>query len=123
MCHACRRGSQGKTTTDLHHIAGKANNPVTVPVPVNDHRAVLSEAQRDWPKQTLENPDRSPFRAGAACYRGFIDWVVYALETLLWIAELLEETDAVLSEKLGKEWWLDTPLAQFAPQGTDQCED
>jgi hypothetical protein len=51
---------------DAHHVAGKANSPITVPVPVNDHRACLSVAQADWPKSTLMNAHGSPLLAAAA---------------------------------------------------------
>jgi hypothetical protein len=103
---------------DDHHAAGKANSAVTVPVPANDHRAVLSEAQYDWPKATLENPEGCPLRAAAGCIRGFIDTVCYLIDSLLrWIAEMLEYLSAVLVERLGQQWWLDTPLARFARKG------
>ncbi len=59
-CAACVRKKRGLTTEDNHHPAGRANNPATIRVPVNDHRAELSPAQYDWPRETLENPDRSP---------------------------------------------------------------
>ena len=32
MCAACKRIKEGKTTLDNHHIAGKANSPITIPV-------------------------------------------------------------------------------------------
>jgi hypothetical protein len=117
-CAACKRGSKGNATMESHHLAGKSNNPLTVPVPVNDHRAELSVVQYDWPKQTRENPDRSPLVAAAACIRGFVDWIYYVIEKgLLWIAEMLEGLDALLAEQLGPKWWLNTPLARFAPKG------
>src|SRR5690348_3109545 len=59
-CHACARKRKGKTTMDKHHVAGKANSPVTILIPVNDHRALLNEDQYSWPKKTLENADGSP---------------------------------------------------------------
>ena len=71
-------------------------------MPVNDHRAELSVAQHDWPKQTLQNPDGSPLLRGAACVRGFIDQFFYLIKKLLlWIPEMLEALDAFLAEKLG----------------------
>src|SRR5271155_2369537 len=57
ICAACDRTMRGMTTLDNHHVAGQSNSRVTIPVPVNDHRAELSVAQYDWPKRTLENPD------------------------------------------------------------------
>ena len=49
----------------MHITLPKANSPITVTTPVSDHVAVLNVAQQDWPKTTLENPDRSPLIAAA----------------------------------------------------------
>jgi hypothetical protein len=117
ICAACNRKNRGYTTVDRHHPAGVANNTATIPVPVNDHRAVLSIAQYNWPTKTLENPDGSPLRAAAACIRGFIDYVNYAIEKyLLWTPEMLEALDTFLEEQLGQKWWHNTPLDRFAPK-------
>ncbi len=103
---------------DDHHLGAISNHPLTVPVPVNDHRGRLSVDQQDWPKQTRENPDGSPLLAAAGCIRGFVDWVIYVIERgLLWVAEMLETLDAYLTDKLGQRYWVDTPLARFAPRG------
>ena len=105
------------TTDDEHHPAGAANNPMTMPVPVNDHRAELSVAQADWPKQTLENPEGSPLLARAACIRGYSDTNVYLMEKLLLPhADFCELLDAFLTEKFGPEWWLNTELERFKPR-------
>jgi hypothetical protein len=102
---------------DNHHPFGKANNPTTIPVSVNDHRADLSMAQHDWPKETRENPDASPLRAGAGCLRGFVDTVIYLIRKgVLWIAEALEWLDGFLVEKLGPKWWVGTWLEKYAPK-------
>lgn len=103
---------------DEHHIAGKANSPITVSIPANDHRAELSVAQHEWPKETLENRDGCPLLRGAACIRGFRDTVVYYMsEFMLWIAEMLELLSARLIEAWGRKWWLKTDLERFAPNG------
>ncbi len=100
---------------DKHHFAGQPNNSLTVPVPVNDHRADLSVAQADWPKATRENPDGSPLLAAAACIRGFVDWVLYLIQKgVMWVAELLEALDKYLVETRGTKYWVGTPLARFA---------
>ncbi len=114
LCAECNRKMKNQSTLDNHHVAGRRNSPVTVRVPVNDHRAILSEAQYDWPKATLENPDGCPLLGGAGCIRGFVNMVVYMVERLLlWIAEMLEALSEYLVERDGPEWWLDTPLAIF----------
>ncbi len=117
-CAECDRKRKGRTTMDDHHFGSASNHPLTVPVPVNDHRGRLSVDQQDWPKQTRENPDGSPLLAAAGCIRGFVDWVIYVIERgLLWVAEMLETLDAYLTDKLGQRYWVDTPLARFAPRG------
>ena len=117
ICAACQRTRNKRAPMDDHHFAGRANNSATIPIPVNDHRADLSVAQADWPKSTLRNTERSPLLAGAACVRGFIDTVVYLIEkSLLWLAEMLEQLDKVLLNKLGPEWWANTEIERFAPK-------
>ena len=117
ICAACKRAAKGRTTKDDHHSFGRANNPATISVPVNDHRAVLSVAQAEWPKSTLGNTEGSPLLAGAACVRGFVDTILYLIEKgLLWLAEMLEKLDEVLVKKLGPKWWANTEIEQFAPK-------
>src|ERR1041384_3256100 len=82
ICAQCQRRNRGQNIMDNHHIAGAANSPITIPVPVNDHRAELSAAQYDWPKATLENPEANPLLKIAACFRGFTDTLAYLLTTL-----------------------------------------
>jgi hypothetical protein len=116
VCAACDRRKKGKTTVDDHHVAGKANSPITVPTPVNDHRAELSVAQEDWPQETLENREGSPLLAAAAGVRGCKDMVLYLMEKfMLWAAVMLEKLDAYLRERLGPKWWVGTDLEKFAP--------
>src|SRR5260370_5514728 len=104
ICHACKRQRDLKTPMDKHHVAGEANSPITLRVPVNDHRAELSPAQYDWPKATLENPSGSPLVAHVACVRGFADTNSYLVRKLLLEhAEFWEIIDAFLTEKFGSE--------------------
>jgi hypothetical protein len=117
ICHDCKRKERKMKRTDEHHFAGKSNSPITVPVPVNDHRAEINGAQYDWPKQTRENPHSSPLLAAAGCIRGFIDYIVYLINKgISWIAELLEEADTMLAKTLGPNWWVGTALERFAPK-------
>ena len=119
ICAECDRKRNGMRTIDGHHVAGEANDPTTIPVPVNDHRAELSGAQADWPKPTLENPDGSPLLAGAGCIRGYVDTTLYLAERILLPkAEMLEILDEHLVNKVGPEWWKDTRLERF--QGKKQ---
>lgn len=117
-CEQCQREKRGKTTMDQHHVAGKANSPITTSIPANDHHAQLNVAQQDWPKKTLENRDGCPLLRAAACLRGFVDTVVYYFEIfVLWVAEMLELLSDYLIEAWGHRWWLNTEFARFAPNG------
>jgi hypothetical protein len=117
VCARCKRKRRGHARRDKHHVAGKANDPTTVSIDVNDHRARLTQDQLDWPKETRINPDGSPLLAAAGAIRGFIDTVMYLLEKLLLRhAEILEGIDAYLVRTLGRKWWLKTELKQFSPK-------
>jgi hypothetical protein len=117
-CAACKRQKKGQMSDDNHHPAGKNNSPITIPVPINDHRAILSVEQQDWPRETLENRDRSPLLIAAACIRGFVDTALYLIESLLhWIADLLEELNILLIQRLGSKWWLNTKVSKTLPTG------
>jgi hypothetical protein len=119
MCAACTRKMKGRTTNDQHHIAGKNNHPATISIPVNDHRAQLSIDQMEWPKKTLENPDKSPLLAAAACIRGFVDMIIYLIQQMLdWISEMLEALDARLTAEWGDKWWLEINLFLRCPPAT-----
>jgi hypothetical protein len=113
-CEECQRKTEGRTTMDAHHIAGKANSPITTSIPANDHRAELTVAQHNWPRETLENPDGDPLLRCAASIRGFMDTLRYFMKVfLLPAAELLECLSAILKAMLGRKWWLKTELKRF----------
>lgn len=116
-CAACQRRRRGRKTVDNHHVAGKTNGPVTIPIPVNDHRAALSVAQYGWPRETLENSEGSPLLAAAGQIRGYVDTNDYLAETLLLPrAEMLETLNGFLVSQFGPRWWVNTDLEQFAPK-------
>jgi hypothetical protein len=117
MCFACARQKSGHSTFDNHHVAGEANSPLTMPAPVNDHRAVLNVAQYGWPRQTLENPKGCPLLTAAARNRGSIDYIHYCIDNYLSEnSEMLEELSTFLADQLGPKWWHNTPLERFSPR-------
>lgn len=117
-CSECKRREQGQSPFDAHHVAGKANHCLTIPVPANDHRAILSEDQYNWPKATRENADGSPLLAIAACIRGLYKSLVYLLEKLmLWIPECVEALDAFLTIHIGEQWWTSNAYVDFMNGG------
>lgn len=114
ICAKCRRRAEGRRIYDQHHIAGKSNHGLTIPIPVNDHRAVLSEDQYEWPKATLENPGRSPLLAISACIRGLIAMIKYLLDELLgWIPPFLEALHAFLVDEIGPNWWIEAEFVDL----------
>lgn len=117
VCFECDARERGASTLEEHHCAGRTNDPTTTNVPVNDHRAVLTEDQYNWPRRTQENPDGSPLLAISGCIRGFIATANYLMERLLGrIPEQLEALDTYLCEQLGPRWWLKAPLRQPPPR-------
>ena len=104
-CVECMRREKGHRTIDFHHADGRANDSTTLPIGANDH-ADLSEAQRAWPEQTLENPDGSPLLAIAARIRSHSDLVEYLMQKpLLRSAPFVEDLDAILTAQFGRKWW------------------
>jgi hypothetical protein len=119
ICAECKRQKVGRAKCDQHHVAGKANHPVTIPVPANDHRAVLSEEQYKWPKATLQNSDGNLLLAIAGCIRGFYDTVVYLLQKLLlWIPERLEALNVCLTAQFGPQWWTIKAFTEFTKRSS-----
>lgn len=114
ICAACERIKTGQQIADDHHPAGRANSPETIPIFVNDHRAILSVAQYEWPPETLRNLNANPLLRASACIRGFADTLFYLIEKfVLWIPEFLEKLNSFLTEKLGPQWWVGTELEKF----------
>jgi hypothetical protein len=74
ICYALANERRGLEPSEKHHLVGKANNASTAPVPSNDHRADLSESQRDSPAKTLENRKKSPLLKAAAEIRDTVEY-------------------------------------------------
>jgi hypothetical protein len=124
ICAACQRWKLGYSRHDYHHPAGEANDPATTPIPVNDHRAILSPEQYEWPQETWDNPSGSPILAGAACMRGYCETETYLVGALVIPkAEMLEVLDAFLKKRLGPEWWVGTEMERFAPKRKDTAKE
>ena len=113
-CAKCDRKRRNQSTSDQHHVFSKANSPLTISIPVNDHREFFNEAQNDWPPRILENPEKSPLLTAAAFIRGFADLIVYLMKNfLLRIAEMLERLDTMEMKKLPKDRWKHMKLEPF----------
>lgn len=117
ICAQCQREQLGRSPSDDHHPAGAANDPITIPIPANDHREQLSPQQYEWPPKTWANPSGSPIRAGAARVRGYCETNDYLVCSLLIPnAEMLETLDEFLEKRLGPRWWVGTEMERFAPK-------
>jgi hypothetical protein len=104
ICFGCDRVAHGCPPAEDHHLFGERNSAAIVTMPINDHRAVLSVAQYEWPRRTLENADRSPLREGSARLRGRGDLVAYMVEDSRANAELLDYVDDLLTKIHGPNW-------------------
>jgi hypothetical protein len=105
QCYEHVRLTSGRSPVEYHHLAGRHNDPFTLPIPGNDHR-VLSDLQQEWPVGTLRNPDASPLLKIAASIRGWLDILRLIIErTIGWIPTSLEQLDTILRLKLGETWW------------------
>jgi hypothetical protein len=114
-CHDCYELKHGRKPKQDHHLGGKTNSKATVEVSTNDHQGILSDAQRDWPIETLRNPDGSPLLSLAGMLRGIADFLGELVTK--WLrqgAQFLEKLDAWLREKHGR-WWIGTPFEGWQP--------
>jgi hypothetical protein len=113
-CKHCHAISAGKKPIESHHIAARANSPVTIDVPINDHQ-LLSEAQREWPPRTMQNPDGSPLIALAGSLRGLADLLGELFVRFMHsLADLAESVDGWLRHQYGP-WWKGTQFDGWQP--------
>jgi hypothetical protein len=110
LCYECRARLQGRSPVERHHPDGQQNSPDTVPIPGNDHR-ILSDYQKDWPVDTLRNPNESPLLRASAALRGFLNVLQHLIYRILgWIPDFLEGLDDALVRSLGAQWWISLRL-------------
>lgn len=110
VCYECQANARKKSPIELHHPSGRQNDSFTIPIPGNDHR-ILSQSQRNWPIETLRNPDGSPLRKASAAIRGWLDTLRLLIERILgWIPDFLERLDELLTANLGGQWWVSIGL-------------
>jgi len=107
LCAECRLTLQGKHATERHHPAGRHNDAAAFKLPANDH-ASLSDAQNDWPAETLRNPNQDPLRCIAAWLRFFIDVFRHLAECAGAWAEMLESASDRLIAVDGVAWFSQT---------------
>jgi hypothetical protein len=105
QCYECQAAEAGRSWLEDHHPAGKANHPVTVRIPGNEHRRI-DDLKNDWSRETLRNPSGSPLLRAAACLRGWLNVMQVLIDsTLGWIPAFLEALDRWLVNVMGPSWW------------------
>ncbi len=103
ICFECKNRSEGKKRNENHHVAGKANSPITMSTPANIHRA-LSMDQIDWPVETLRNPSGNQLLKIAGSIRGFLDTHDRLVNALIRpLPELLEKLAENQTREAGDE--------------------
>jgi hypothetical protein len=106
LCYECLSCDEGRSSVELHHVAGQHNLHHSVPIDGNEHR-ILSDMQEDWPVDTRRNSDGSPVLAVAAAIRGWLDTLRVIIErTMGWIPIFLERLDSWLRITIGDQYWL-----------------
>ena len=107
LCYGCQVERAGKPDVEQHHVAGRHNSDVTVPLPLNEHR-LASDMQQDLPQRALRNPDSSPLLKASSSIRGFLDILRLIIDRVLgWIPEYLEKLDTSLTSLFGQRWWME----------------
>jgi hypothetical protein len=102
VCREHLADALGESWTQDHHPPGKQNDPMTVPVPSNDH-GLVSELQALWPAERLRNPDGSPLLRAAAWLRGWLVILQVIIERAVGrIPGALENLDRLLSRSSGR---------------------
>jgi len=83
LCARCDARERDVADIELHHVAGRANDPFVLAKDTNDHRE-MTAMQRSWPLQTLRNPTGSEHLRIAAMFRGLADEYVFAADYFEW---------------------------------------
>ncbi len=104
ICIECLARRDGRSPIESHHASGAGNDPAVLRIPGNGH-AMLTDAQRDWPPETLSNPRQSPLLWAAAWFRGSLDLLAMLIALARAVPPVLEEVDEQLAAKLGERWW------------------
>ncbi len=107
LCYEHRAEENGRRWLEDQHWFGQHNDPLTSPIPGNDHR-VLSAFQDLWPRNTLRNAEASPLLKAAAALRAWLDVMRFIVDRVVgWVPPFLEWLDRALVEQLSPRWWDD----------------
>lgn len=104
ICLQCVAHLAARSPVEAHHPAAASNDPAKVAVPGNGH-AFVTDAQRDWPSDTLKNPRDSPLRWAAAWFRGCLDLLAMLIALASGVPPVIELIDELLTSRFGERWW------------------
>jgi hypothetical protein len=105
LCSEHDADAQGRSWIEDHHVAGRQNDPTTVPLPANDHSAVTAR-QTLWDRDTLRNQNGSPLLRMAAWIGGWVEVMRVMIDRSIGrIPAALEKLDVLLTDRLGPGWW------------------
>jgi hypothetical protein len=105
LCYEHLLIQQGKATIEAHHPVGKANDPNTVGVAGNLHRA-LTDSQEDWPKEVRRNPHRNPLWWVAAIFYSLHDYLRWLMQRCHAIGDILVKAGHWAEQQGGPQWWV-----------------
>ena len=101
LCAECHLDRQGKRPTEKHHVVGRINDEFSIALPANDH-AHLSDAQYDWPSETLRNTNANPLIKIAAWLRAITDIKFQLMKNAPVWALKLELINKYMTDRIGQ---------------------
>jgi hypothetical protein len=103
-CFRCERLAHGREPYEDNHVFGKRNSALMIRYPVNDHRAIFSVKQYQWPPGALDNPNGSALREGIARMHGAYDNIEHMLAENRAFAEKFAHLEDQLTIIYGPNW-------------------
>lgn len=104
ICYRCERLAHGREPYELNHVFGKANSPLTIRYPINDHRAVFNVKQLEWTPESLENSNGDPLLEAMARFHGLDNNVVHMLADCIEFLPKMKHIRDLLVTVYGPNW-------------------
>jgi hypothetical protein len=104
ICFRCERLAHGREPYEDNHVFGKANSGLKIRYPINDHRAIFSVKQYQWPPGALDNRNGSILREAIARMHGAYDNIEHMLAENVVYAAKLAQLEEQLTIIYGLQW-------------------
>ena len=104
LCYACDQKADGLPPFERNHVFGRHNSALTIRYPINDHRAIFSVDQYDWPPGALENPHGNALLGAIARFHGLYKNVEYMLADCRTFSAQLTYLEGLLCMLYGPNW-------------------